>query len=183
MANATVSPKLTRLSRIMAWLSLAGAVIYPLLDAGTFLTPDTLNAVGVFEAHHLGHLVSSTIPFGDRLAAFAVDLIPTLLVSWALIELYRLFLSYARGAVFTEAALRSLSRIAALVFVQVLVAFVAEAPISYLLSLGNPPGHREISLTLTSHDISYLFMAGVVLVIARVMAEARRVADENAGFV
>jgi hypothetical protein len=67
MANAAVSPKLTRLSRIMAWLSLAGAIVYLLLDAGTFLAPDTLNAVGVFEAHHLGHLVSSTIPFGSAL--------------------------------------------------------------------------------------------------------------------
>ena len=31
--------------------------------------------------------------------------------------------------------------------------------------------------------LRYALLAGAVLVIARVMAEARRVADENAGFV
>ena len=80
-------------------------------------------------------------------------------------------------------ALSSLNRVAALMFWYVLVSFVTQAPVSYLLSLYRPPGHREISLGFTSHDVTFLFMAGVVLVIARVMGEARRVADENESFV
>jgi hypothetical protein len=179
----SVSPQLTRVSRIMAWLSLAGAFVYLAMDVGTFLAPDTMNAFGAFEAHHTGAPITGAIPIAYRLAALAVDLIPAALVVWALLELHRLFLSYAQGQVFSEAALRSLGRVAMLMFLQVLVSFVAEAPITYLLSLAHPPGHREISLTFGSHDASFLFMAGVVLVIARVMAEARRMADENAAFV
>ena len=102
---------------------------------------------------------------------------------WALVELYRLFLLYAAGEVFSTGALTSLNRVAALMFWYVLVSFATQAPVSYLLSLYRPPGHREISLEFTSHDVSLLFMAGVVLVIARVMGEARRVADENESFV
>jgi hypothetical protein len=45
------------------------------------------------------------------------------------------------------------------------------------------PGHREISLLFGTDDAATLFISGVMLVIARVMAEARRVADENAMFV
>jgi hypothetical protein len=178
-----ISPRLIRASRIMAWLSLAGAFVYLAMDLGTFLAPDTMNAFGAFEAHHTGAPISGAIPFAYRLAALVVELIPAALVVWALLELYRLFVSYAQGQVFSQTALRSLSRVAMLMFLQVLLSFVAEAPITYFLSLARPPGHREITLTFGSHDASFLFMAGAVLVIARVMAEARRVADENAAFV
>jgi hypothetical protein len=178
-----ISPKLARASRIMAWLALAGAVIYVALDIGTFLIPDTLNAFGAFEAHHLGMRVLGTIPLALRADALALDLFPTALLAWALIELHLLFLAYAGGDVFSEESLRRLSRIAALMFVQAAIAFIMEAPISYVLSLSQAPGHHAVSLTLSSYDVSFLFTAGVVLVIARVMAEARRVAVENAEFV
>lgn len=182
-SHASVSPKLARASRIMAWLALAGAAVYIALDIGTFLIPDTLNAFGAFQAHHLGMRILSTIPLALRADALALDLVPIALLAWALIELHRLFLAYAGGDVFTEESLGRLSRIAALLFVQAAVAFVMEAPISYVLSLAHPPGHRVVTLTLSSYDVSFLFTAGVVLVIARVMAEARRVAVENAEFV
>jgi hypothetical protein len=182
-SNAIVSPKLARASRIMAWLALAGAVVYVALDIGTFLIPDTLNAFGAFQAHHLGMRVLSAIPLALRADALALDLIPTALLAWMLVELHRLFLAYAGGAVFTEDSLARLSRISLLMFVQAAVAFVLEAPISYVLSLAHPPGHRVVTLTLSSYDVSFLFTAGVVLVVARVMAEARRVAVENSEFV
>ena len=68
-------------------------------------------------------------------------------------------------------------------FLGVLADSVMEVPVTYLLTLHNPPGHREISLSFGSNDVVWLFIAGTVLVIARVMGEARRVADENAAFV
>ncbi len=61
--------------------------------------------------------------------------------------------------------------------------FVVQAPISLALTWSLGHGHRAISLGFGSGDVSTLFMAGVVLVIARVMTEALRVADENAAFV
>jgi hypothetical protein len=58
-----------------------------------------------------------------------------------------------------------------------------QAPLTYLISMHNPPGHRFMSIGFGSDDVDMLFLAGVTFVIARVMAEARRVAEENAGFV
>lgn len=183
VSKTNVSRKLARASRIMAWLALAGAVLYVAFDIGAFLIPGLLNRFGVFEAHHMGMPILSTIPLALRAGALAFDLVPTALLAWALIELHRLFLAYADGNVFSEESLSRLSRISALMFVQTAIAFVMEAPISYVLSLAHPPGHRTVTLMLNSHDASFLFAAGVVLVIARVMAEARRVAIENAEFV
>ncbi|HEX3673647.1 MAG TPA: DUF2975 domain-containing protein [Rhizomicrobium sp.] len=178
-----VSERLIRGSRVMAWLSLIGAVVYVAADCLVFLAPGISRELGAIELHHTGMDVTQAIPFVYRAAALAVDLIPASLMVWALLELHRLFLRYAAGDVFTAAALKSLNRVAALMFWYVLVGFVAQAPISALLSWSKSTGHREISLGFTSHDVSFLFMAGVVLVIARVMAEARRVADENESFV
>ena len=177
-----VSHKLVKASRIMAWLSLLGAIAYVAAEFLVFLAPNIGRALDI-EIHHTGADITTAIPFAYRLAALVVDLIPTALVAWALIELYRLFQHYARGEVFSRAALGNLNRVAAQMFWQVLVATLCQAPISYILNLPRGPGHREISLGLGSNDLSFLFMAGVVLVIARVMAEARRMADENESFV
>jgi hypothetical protein len=178
-----VSERLVRASRIMAWLSLIGAIVYLAAEFLVFLAPKSWAQLGAIEIHHTGFDVTPAIPLDNRLAALAVDLIPAALMVWALLELHRLFLRYAAGEVFSAAALKNLSRVAALMFWFVLVSFVAQAPISFLLSWYRPHGHAEISLGFTSYDVSLLFMAGVVLVVARVMAEARRLADENESFV
>ena len=183
MSNSTTFPRLARPSRIMAQLSLIGAVLTVLMTIAIFVFPDTMKSIGAFEIHHAGADITSAIPFGYRIAALVVEMIPTGLLVWTLLELRRLFLFYARGEVFTAVALRALNRVAMLLFWQVAVAFVAEAPTSVLLTWANPPGHRELSLDLSSHDVAMLFVAGVAFVIARVMAEARRMADENESFV
>ncbi|MDE2011920.1 MAG: DUF2975 domain-containing protein [Alphaproteobacteria bacterium] len=178
-----VSPRLVKASRIMARLSLAGAILYVAGDIFVFLMPDAAHALGTIRTEHTGVPITAAIPFAYRLAALVVEMIPTALMAWALIELYRLFQHYAKGEVFSVAALGNLNRVAALMFWQVLVSILCQPPISYILSFYRGAGHREISLGLGSNDLSFLFMAGVVLVIARVMAEARRMADENESFV
>lgn len=179
----TISGRMVKGSRLMSNLALAGACFYLLAEVLAFLTPDLMNAVGILEMHHTGMKITSAIPFSIRLEALAIELIPTTLVVWALWELHKLFRAYMTEDVFSQAALSHLRRVATLMFWFVPVSFFFEAPITYVLSLSRLPGHREVSLTLTSYDISFLFMAGVLAVIARVMAEARRVADENASFV
>lgn len=54
---------------------------------------------------------------------------------------------------------------------------------TYFLTRDYPQHRDERQLTIDAGDVQLLFLAAVALVISRVMAEARRVADENAGFV
>jgi len=178
----SVSRKLIRASRVMAWLSILGAALYLLGEIAVFIVPDSMKLANILETHHTGVAITSAIPLANRLGALAVELIPTALLIWALLELYGLFHCYSAGEVFTPEPLARLNRVAALMFWYVLVSFIAQAPVSLILSWANA-GHRAISLGLSSHDLSVLFVAGVALVIARVMAEARRMADENASFV
>jgi hypothetical protein len=166
----------------MAVLAAAGAVAMPLFTIAAFVFPDQTQALDL----HMGHLgapLTGTIPLNDRLLALLCEGVPTAFATWAMIALAQLFRCFGAGEIFTAQPLKQLSHVTVALFANVLTSFVAQAPISYFFTHANPPGHREITLSLGSDDAQLLFLAGVALVIARVMAEARRMADENEGFV
>jgi hypothetical protein len=177
-----VSHRLLRLSRFMSWLSLAGFVLMPAITAYVFLCPDTSQWL-IFDINHLGATLNGKVPLNFRLIALACEAIPVGFCMWALWSLWRLFQIYARGEVFSAKAFEALNHVAWALFGEVIASFLMQGPISFALTYDLGKGHRYISLGFGSGDVATLFMAGVVLVIARVMAEARRVAEENAGFV
>src|SRR6185437_1428433 len=179
---AAVPDNLAGLSRIMAGLSGAGLIFYPLMIVAVFLFPGSPTDWMMFQ-DHLGPMLNAHVPLSFRLAALACEAAPTAFVIWALWSLRQLFLRYAAGDVFSNGALRLLHHVAVAIFAQVIVAFIAQGPVTFLLTYPLGHGHRSISLSLGSDDVFSLFMAGVVLVIARVMAVARRMADENESFV
>ena len=51
------------------------------------------------------------------------------------------------------------------------------------LTLGNPPGQRLLVFTLSWNDYLSMLCGAVLLAVARVMADAVRLAEDNAGFV
>ena len=177
-----VSNQLVRASRVMAWLSLMGAVIAPAAVILCFLFPDRTRFLDM-RINHLGADLLAAVPLTDRALALVFALVPAAIASWGLLALARLFRCFAQGQIFSAGALRALSQVTAALFWNVIAAFVMQAPISFLLNYYHGPGHREISLGFGSDDVQLLFLAGASYVIARVMAEARRVADENESFV
>ena len=166
----------------MAWLSLTGAVLQPAVTALCFIWPASTIGLDI----HFSHVDAATmlgVPLSERLLAMVFALMPALIATWGLVSLARLFQAFVRGEIFSLPALRALSNVTTALFWNVIAGLLVQVPITYLLTMHNPPGHRAISLGFGSDDIEMLFLAGVTFVIARVMAEARRVAEENAGFV
>ena len=99
-------------------------------------------------------------------------------------SLRQLFANYAKGQVFSAEPLRHLNNVANALFLGVLADFVMQAPISYLLTWYLGPGHRADLARASDRTMRRgCSSPASVLVIARVMGEARRVADENAAFV
>jgi hypothetical protein len=174
--------KLARLSNIMSILALLGMIIIPALVIAIFLHPDTTQFL-MLRLDHLGTDLSGRMPLQYRIDALVCEAVPLGFTVWAMWSLRQLFANYARGEVFSPEPLSHLNNVANALFLGVLAEFVMQAPISFLLTWYLGPHHRSISLSFGSNDAAWLFIAGTVLVIARVMAEARRVADENAAFV
>ncbi|HTQ13282.1 MAG TPA: DUF2975 domain-containing protein [Rhizomicrobium sp.] len=177
-----VSQRLVTASRIMGWLSVAGAVLGPVIVTLCFLFPHSTRVLDI-HFNHLGADLIEAVPIEFRVPALLCALLPTGIASFALVALARLFRCYASGEVFSGRALAALSQVTSALFWYVLAGFVMQAPISLLLTYYRGHGHRAISLGFGSDDVEVLFIAGVTFVIARVMAEARRIADENEGFV
>ncbi|MGH6888463.1 MAG: DUF2975 domain-containing protein [Rhizomicrobium sp.] len=176
-----VSERLARASRIMSWFSAAGTVLVPAGTVFCFLAPHLARMLGADLDHHgLSHLTLA-VPLADRAIALLFALIPAGIATFGLAMLTRLLRLFARGKVFGADSLHALGLITAALFWNVVAAFVMEAPISWFLTRWQP--HAELQLTIMSDDIQILFLAGVAWVVARVLAEARRLADENASFV
>jgi hypothetical protein len=165
----------------MSILSLLGIIVIPVLVLAVFLHPDTTQFL-MLRLDHVGDL-NGRIPLQYRLEALACEAVPLAFTVWAMWSLRQLFARYAAGQVFSPEPLRYLNNVANALFLGVLADFVMQAPISILLTWYLGPHHRALSLSFGTNDVAWLFIAGTVLVIARVMAEARRVADENAAFV
>jgi hypothetical protein len=176
----SASHALVRTSRAMKWLSLAGAILVPLSAVLVFLFPERTQFLDI-NYNHLGASLIGALPLPDRLLALAFELVPAAFAVWGLVALAQLFRSFAVGEVFSQRALRALNTVTMALLLNVVAAFLMQAPISYFLS--RHTAHREISLGFGSDDVEVLFLAGASFVIARVMAEARRIASENEGFV
>jgi Protein of unknown function (DUF2975) len=187
IATATLEHDRARLalaSRVMAWLTLAAAVALPLMVLATYLAPHEMRPLNL-RLYHLsaGRNFSAAVPIGDRMLAFACAAVPLSIAVWGLLTLRQLFEAFAAREVFsheTSATLRSLSLA---LFAFVVTAFAAEAPISYFLLRHDPNRTYTFALNIGLEDLVALFAAAVAAVIARVMSEAARVADENAKFV
>lgn len=178
-----VSRKLRTASTVMAWLSLAGAALFAVAVPLAFLVP---NPMIHFAGLNLGFTVdniTAATPLLYRLAALGVAAIPVGLGLWMAMTLFRLFRAYAAGRVFDATAISLLNRVASLMFGMVLTSKMAEAAQSQILAWAAGGHGLFVSLGITTEWLGYLFVAGVALVIARVMAEAQRLADENAKFV
>jgi|WetSurMetagenome_2_1015567.scaffolds.fasta_scaffold727689_2 hypothetical protein len=181
-----VSRKLRTASSVMAWLALAGAAVLATTVPLAYLAPfDFLNAGGAKLGFHVslanGLEITTAIPLLYRLGALAAAMVPTGLTLWALLVLFRLFRAYAAGRVFDDAALNGLKQLAGLLFLIVLASKAEELAATYIVSLSQ--NTRWIGMSVSFDDFTWLFVAGVAVVIARVMAEAHKLARENETFI
>ena len=167
---------------LMAGLSLAGAFLNLLAPILVFLFPAQASQFNL-SLGHLGAPLTDKVPLDDRLLALGCQLVPAAIASFGLVALARLFRLFAKGSVFSRGAMRALNQVALALFANDIAAIVVQLPTSYFLSHFNPPGHRILSLGLGTDDLEGLFLAGAVLVIASVMAEARRIAADHAEIV
>jgi hypothetical protein len=154
-------------------------VAVPASTVALFLFPDHFHMLGPIGAHY-GHLLYGSVPLTDRLAALVFAMIPTAIATWGLLALARLFQQFAAGEVFSNDSLKALGTIAAALFWNVIASLATEPPITYFLTHAR---HFYTQITLGPDDAELLFLAGIAFVIARVMAEARNVAEENSKFV
>jgi hypothetical protein len=181
MAASQSEFRIARLSRGVAalltlalWLLPVGIAVYVLLFPQLLPFHPWVAAAGISPR---------PLPLGNTVAVLAVLMISASPAIWGLWELRRLFQGYAAGAIFTVAAARRLCHCAYSLLALGVIAPFGALGLSLALSADLPPGARKIAISISSDDLGLLLMGIILLVIARVMGEAARLAEENAGFV
>ena len=171
--------RIRSVSAVMRWICTLGIVAIPVTLAAfwAFTSPAAIKDI-----RGLGNDVAA-LPTKFRLLAFLVSMVPGAIAVYGLLALRRLFTAYRDGAIFAVGNALELRTFAFSVVGSVLVNIVTGPVLSVIVSWHNPPGTRELAITLRSDDLAALFVGCLFLVVAWIMAEARRLAEDNAQIV
>lgn len=171
---------LARVVLVVRALCVLGVLTLVAVPLWFWLSPEQVLALGPQMAG-----VSGRIVVNDRVRALgaAVSLLPIGIGLYALWQLWRLFAEYGAGRVFGRAALLRLRRFAWALLAAALLAPLVRGAMSVVLTMGNPPGQRQLAIGFSWDDYLAVLLAVVLIAIATVMAEAVRVAEENESFI
>ena len=173
-----------RVRRISRWMVAACwvlLVVLPVALVGYWATASEAMLAG--HANLPPQALLGPITAWQRVAAGAVMGLPLALLLAGVWQARRCFEMFAQGQVFTLQATTLLGRFAGWVAWAALAALLASSATSVLLTLNNPPGQRHLAIGIGSDHVFTLFFAGLVWLMAAVIAQGQALAEENEGFV
>ena len=119
------------------------------------------------------------LPLSSRLLALGVNFISTAVVMACVYYLIRLFMLYEKEQIFTAENVGCLRVLGRLLIVLFFADIVESSLLSVALTLHNPPGQRMITFGLSSDEMTTLLFGIVVVLIAWVMDEGRKLQEEQ----
>lgn len=173
------------ISSLCARACAALAILMPLAVAAlwAFASWKVLALFRLIPPDILPDMRGSPVQTWHRAVGAAICLVPTGLLSLALLRARRSLTAFARDDYFSADVVDGLRGYAALSFWSAAIAIVSVPVISITMSWANPPGHKELSLDLSGAQALNLLAAGILWVIAAAMARASTIARENEQFV
>lgn len=169
-----IGRRMGRLTSGLFWLWVPALAVFVVATRNQGAFPGLMVAAGV---------PPRVLPLSVALAAWGALTLVSAPALWGLWSLKHLFEGYAAGAIFTVAAARRLRHCGYALVVAGLEAPFASALLSVALTFDLAKGSRMLVVSLSGNDIVLLVVGLLLLTIARVMGEAARIAEDNAGFV
>ena len=170
--------KVSKLARILRWLTVTGMVLLPLAIiiavATGPLTPHTIN---------VDFAVSPDATATQILVAVILGMVNPLILLLTLNEMRKLFGAYGKGEILTDHCARLIQRIGQGFVALAIATFVLRPIQMVLLTMANPPGERSVAIGLNSEMIFFALSGGLIIVIGWAMREASAAAAENRAFV
>ena len=166
-----------RTSRRFGLLAQVLVVLLPVLNlvfwvSFNVLPPDFLAGLPVSPV--------GSLPLPVLVAGFVASLLPVGVMVFGLLTLRTLFRLYEDGVIFSAANVRCFRRLG-YAFIAWVLANIAYTPLlSVIITAVNPPGERALVVEVGSSELSALITGGIVLLIAWVMDEGRKLEDEQA---
>lgn len=123
--------------------------------------------------------VSQNLPLTTLLLALLVNCIPLSLVLAGILALRKLFGLYRQAIIFSADNVRCFRHLGYALLGWVPAQLLYTGLVSAILTWGNPEGQRAIVLQFGSPNLTALIAGAMIIVIARIMDEARILEDEQ----
>lgn len=170
--------RIRRQGRLLEIICLVAAVAVVPLTAAYWAAFNLLPADMTRQAADLA--ASPELPGWVRLLCFLAALVPGAALMVTLLRLRRLFALYTAGRIFTLANVVCFQSVARALFVWAACSILYTPLHGLAVTAANPPGRHMLTLAIGATELALLFVATLVVVIARVMDEARRLDEEAA---
>lgn len=126
-----------------------------------------------------GLTITEPLTPAQHLWLLAANLLPMALTAGVCYYLARLFGGYAKGRIFTADAVSSIRRLGWLLLTGQLVSPLNQAAESLALTYRNPVGHRMLAIGFNQTHLEFGLIAVIVLLVAWVMDEGRKLQEEQ----
>ena len=127
--------------------------------------------------------VQGPLMLWQRFAGGCISGVPLALLLLGLWHARRCFGLFAGGQIFTLQAVIAMRRFACLATASFASSFLASAVLSTLITFNNRVGTRQLAIGVSTDQVIALFFAGMVWLMAAVIAQGLHLAEENANFV
>ena len=177
-----MDPQIERIAKVSARLRLVSTLLM-------FAIPIVL-ALAWALANHLPYFVAQLpvpvkgyLPRATRVLAFVASLLPGGVAIYALSRLRRLFDLYAHGVIFRAANVECFRQLGWALFAWAAAGFLFKPIAGIILTFHWTPGTRLLVVGIDSQDVVAVFMGLVVITVAWVMDQGRKLNEEQELFV
>lgn len=146
---------------------------------------DVINFFGILEktiSTPEGYINLSTVTWTPilKLLGFLADLMDSLPFLISLFFLQKLFSCYRDGEFFTRRNAILYRKLGFLYLIDALfIKSFSQMLMIFAVTMSNPPGHRYLSISFGSPNLSSLFYGTLVIVVSWIMLEASRLHEEH----
>jgi len=123
---------------------------------------------------------TTPLPLPVLAAGFVASLLPIGVMVYGLATMRRLFQLYENGEIFSGQNVRCFRHLGYAIVAWVIASTVYTPLLSVIITATNPPGEKSLVIQFGSTQLAALIAGGIVMLIAWVMEEGRKLEDERA---
>jgi uncharacterized membrane protein YidH (DUF202 family) len=124
-------------------------------------------------------IATASLPLFARALGILVDGIGVGLLIMVIFKFISIMRAFQRGETFSQHTMFLFTRMSRFIFVWAIYDFFKSIPLSLATTICNPAGHHVLAVSITSSNISNIFIVGCFLVISSIIYEGVRLKDEQ----
>ncbi len=170
-----------RMAVVMAHVTLAGAILLPLLAVVIWLFWGQLASMASANLQHVFDLTSLGV--GARLAGFGIFLVGALAQAYGLLGLRQTFQEAAQGRSFSSKSISGFRRFAWITLAMVFFGILQRTGLIVIFSLSDPAHQGALSVEIGTNELKAFFIALLLVFVSHVFADGKRAKDEIETFL